>query len=149
VLIPFVVLPVPGAHPPAEPAEGAQLDVPSGAGVAPGVVFVGVRFGLVLAGPVTGLAAPVAELMPGVVLIAGLVEELIPGVVPVVPPVAGTPDVLPAAAEPVAVCASAAKAAAPARQTAAVTARNLTDVFIDTLPCRVRKNSSDLHALTF
>jgi hypothetical protein len=41
VVMPLVVV-VPGAHPALDPAAGAQLVVPRGAGVAPGVVLVGV-----------------------------------------------------------------------------------------------------------
>jgi hypothetical protein len=142
VVIAFDGVPVPGAQP---PVAGAQFAVPSGAGVAPGVVLVGVRFdGVVPAGvPVSELFAPVAVSIPGVVLIPGLVEELIPGgtsvgipvavpvgvpavpvvpgVVPAVPPVAGTLAVVPVAGEPVD-CASAANANTPARQAAATVA---------------------------
>lgn len=75
----FVFVPVPGAQPAPAPIAGAQLVVPSGAGVAPGVVFVGVSI------PGTGaLVTPVVsvgEFTVGVVVGKGTGA---PGVVVVV-----------------------------------------------------------------
>jgi hypothetical protein len=63
--MPFTPTPVPGAHPAPAPIAGAQLVAPSGAGVAPGVVFVGV--GDPSKGAVVTPVVPVGEFTVGVV----------------------------------------------------------------------------------
>lgn len=63
--MPFVTAPVPGAQPAPAPIAGAQLFVPKGAGVAPGVDLVGVSAPGV--GTVLTPVVPVGELAVGVV----------------------------------------------------------------------------------
>ncbi|MGH6876873.1 MAG: hypothetical protein ACREHV_05765 [Rhizomicrobium sp.] len=105
VAMPFVGDPVPGAQPLTDTVDGAQVAVPSGAGVAPGVVFVRVvarLSGERVVAPGTVVVAPVVELMPGVVLAAGFVGPLMSGAVVVFGAVRYVPPVVvfPAAAEP-------------------------------------------------
>jgi hypothetical protein len=64
--MPFRKVPVPGAQPPPTPIAGAQLIVPSGAGVAPGVALAGVVTPG-SAGDVTPVV-PVGEFTAGVVV---------------------------------------------------------------------------------
>lgn len=128
---PFVVVPVPGAQPAPAPIAGAQLVVPSGAGVAPGVVFVGVN--------TPGAGAVVTPVVPAGEITVGVVVGIdAPGVVVVVVPGVTTPAGAPGVATvppavPVAPAASAAKADKPPQSatTQPVASRRITRPLFD------------------
>lgn len=68
VLIPFMLVPVPGAHPAPAPIAGAHLVDPSGAGVAPGVVSAGLVVKAPGIGALVTPVVPVGEFTIGVVV---------------------------------------------------------------------------------
>jgi hypothetical protein len=66
--MPFLTAPVPGAQPVAVAVDGAQLAIPKGAGVIPGVVFVCVGVIVPGTGAVVTPVVPVGEFTVGVVV---------------------------------------------------------------------------------
>ena len=136
--MPFVAVPVPGAQPEPAPIAGAQLVVPKGAGVAPGVLFV--RVVVPGMGVVATPVMPVGEFTTGVV---GYGTGP-PGAVVVPGVVAGVvaPGVPPAGAAPAVPVVPAAKAAVPAQiamkqpVVSRRAMRRIVDIcFMSALPC--------------